>query len=188
MVWLGYCTVWWLIWYDITWATVVIFLIENYSCTTLPQGLSHLHANHVIHRDIKGQNVLLTEEAEVKLGKRLFVHTINTWNRTSGLLKIHRHDLSMSNDNVLHSCIYRKVYFAWKISLKHLQKSISQIFRNKINIFTGCQSKTKNRNYFLLVGFDLELMLFLEICVRKKLCRSVLGRALARILKLPVNF
>lgn len=33
------------------------------------QGLSHLHSHHVIHRDIKGQNVLLTENAEVKLGK-----------------------------------------------------------------------------------------------------------------------
>lgn len=41
------------------------------SCISLSlQGLAHLHAHHVIHRDIKGQNVLLTENAEVKLGER----------------------------------------------------------------------------------------------------------------------
>ena len=31
------------------------------------QGLQHLHKHKVIHRDIKGQNVLLTENADVKL-------------------------------------------------------------------------------------------------------------------------
>lgn len=41
-----------------------------YFCLRLcSQGLAHLHAHHVIHRDIKGQNVLLTENAEVKLGE-----------------------------------------------------------------------------------------------------------------------
>jgi len=40
-----------------------------YLCHEVLQGIGHLHANKVIHRDIKGQNILLTDNAEVKLGQ-----------------------------------------------------------------------------------------------------------------------
>lgn len=31
------------------------------------KALSHLHSNHVIHRDVRGSNILITAEGEVKL-------------------------------------------------------------------------------------------------------------------------
>ena len=40
---------------------------HEYLSYNVLQGLQHLHKHKVIHRDIKGQNVLLTENADVKL-------------------------------------------------------------------------------------------------------------------------
>lgn len=46
----------------------------GYLCHEVLQGIGHLHANKVIHRDIKGQNILLTDNAEVKLGQLSFYY------------------------------------------------------------------------------------------------------------------
>ena len=39
----------------------------SYILREVLEGLSYLHKAHVLHRDIKGQNVLLTSDARVRL-------------------------------------------------------------------------------------------------------------------------
>lgn len=53
---------------QINYATEVTAYPLCLTSSSIKQGLCHLHNHKVIHRDIKGQNVLLTENAEVKLG------------------------------------------------------------------------------------------------------------------------
>ena len=36
-------------------------------CCFICQGIEHLHRHNVMHRDIKGPNVMLTSEAEIRL-------------------------------------------------------------------------------------------------------------------------
>ena len=39
----------------------------GYILREVTQGLIYLHKEHVMHRDIKGQNVLLTRQAHIRL-------------------------------------------------------------------------------------------------------------------------
>lgn len=60
---LTYCSV-----CDLPWTCWVVLLIGVFSVQCL-QALEFLHANQVIHRDIKSDNVLLGMEGSVKLSE-----------------------------------------------------------------------------------------------------------------------
>ena len=71
-----------------------------YMCKEVLNGLSHLHSHRVIHRDIKGQNVLLTDNAEVKLGQ--CVTKLNQVKQcNSFMLLSHLYKLSKQYENYL---------------------------------------------------------------------------------------
>ena len=74
------------------WNLTFLFIVCSFV-----QGVSHLHQNHVIHRDIKGQNVLLTDSAEVKLGMAALL----------GLLFMF---LWHSNSQLTHCILYTLLY------------------------------------------------------------------------------
>ena len=44
-----------------------MFVYVPTECIPHPQAACHLHRNHVMHRDIKGQNILMTESGDIKL-------------------------------------------------------------------------------------------------------------------------
>lgn len=46
-----------------------------YVCKHMTEGLSFLHKNKIIHRDLKAGNVLLTMDGGVKLGNNLKTST-----------------------------------------------------------------------------------------------------------------
>ena len=47
--------------------SIFIFVYIDLFCIVMFQGLQHLHDHHVMHRDVKGHNILLTQDGEVKL-------------------------------------------------------------------------------------------------------------------------
>lgn len=49
--------------------TMMVWFVPLFILLNIMQGLAYLHSIFKVHRDIKGGNILLTEQGEVKLGE-----------------------------------------------------------------------------------------------------------------------
>lgn len=127
------------------------------------QGLLHLHSHHVIHRDIKGQNVLLTENAEIKLGKSSIHHQ-----RMRNTRYDHEHvSLRISAGSPFkHACFwllysYCFLFYFTMVLFIFLHASFLFLIWKMLHN----QFKNKNRTHFIWVSFEL-LYTYIKLSIR----------------------